>query len=96
MEQQHNKISIRGSQGDPSDELCSPVDPCNILTPYAADEIMLRHVRVNAIADDYDISELKRLANAKIQHIFEITTWPANCYMPGRSSDVMVTQNYAA
>jgi hypothetical protein len=37
-------------------------------------EILLGHVRVNAIADYYDIPQLKELANTKIQHIIE-TNW---------------------
>ena len=37
-------------------------------------EILVGHVRVNAIADYYDIPQLKELANTKIQHIIE-TNW---------------------
>ena len=40
-------------------------------------EILLRNIRVNAIADYYDILQLKQLANTKIQHVLE-TSWPAN------------------
>ena len=34
-------------------------------------EILLRNVCVNAIADYYDIPQLKQLANTKIQHILK-------------------------
>jgi hypothetical protein len=34
-------------------------------------EILLRNVRVNAIADYYDIPRLKQLANTKIQHVLK-------------------------
>jgi hypothetical protein len=40
-------------------------------------EILLRNVRVNAIADYYDIPQLKQLANTKIQHVLE-TSWSAD------------------
>jgi hypothetical protein len=40
------------------------------------DEIML-HVRVNAIADYYDIPQLRQLANTKIQHVLD-TAWSAD------------------
>jgi hypothetical protein len=39
--------------------------------------ITLRHVYVNAIADYYDIPQLKELANTKIQHILG-TSWSAD------------------
>ena len=37
-------------------------------------ETLLGHVRVNAVADYYDIPQLKELANTKIRHIIE-TNW---------------------
>ena len=37
-------------------------------------EILLGHIRVSVIADYYDIPQLKKLANTKIQHIIE-TNW---------------------
>jgi hypothetical protein len=40
-------------------------------------EILLRNVRVNAIADYYDIPQLKQLANTKIQHLLK-TSWSAD------------------
>jgi hypothetical protein len=40
-------------------------------------EILLRNVRANAIADYYDIPQLKQLANTKIQHVLD-TSWSAN------------------
>jgi hypothetical protein len=39
-------------------------------------QILLRHVRVNAIADYYDVQQLRTLANPKIQHILN-NTWTA-------------------
>jgi len=39
-------------------------------------EILLRNVRVNAIADYYDILRLKQLVNTKIQHVLK-TSWSA-------------------
>lgn len=44
--------------------------------PTTAD-ITLHHVRVNAIADYYNIPQLKELANTKIQHILG-TSWSAD------------------
>src|SRR2546423_15473800 len=44
------------------------------MTKARTAEILLGHVRVNAIADYYDIPQLKELANTKIQHIIE-TNW---------------------
>jgi len=37
-------------------------------------ETLLGHVRVNAVADYYDIPQLKELANTKIRHIIQ-TNW---------------------
>jgi hypothetical protein len=45
--------------------------------PAMTTEILLRNVRVNAIADYYDMPHLKQLANTKIQHILE-TSWSTN------------------
>jgi len=44
-----------------------------IIWPTTAD-ITLYHICVNAIADYYNIPQLKELANIKIQHILE-TSW---------------------
>jgi hypothetical protein len=43
------------------------------MTKARTAEILLGHVRVNTIADYYDIPQLKELANTKIQHIIEPT-----------------------
>ena len=42
-----------------------------MMTKARTAEILLGHVRVNAIADYYDIPQLKELASTKIQHIIE-------------------------
>ena len=44
------------------------------MTKAGTAEILLGHVRVNAVADYYDIPQLKELANTKIQRIIE-TNW---------------------
>src|SRR5947207_4863159 len=44
------------------------------MTKAGSAEILLGHVRVNAVADYYDISQLKELANTEIKHIIE-TNW---------------------
>ena len=44
------------------------------MTKASTAEVLLGHVRVNAVADYYDIPQLKELANTKIQHIIE-TNW---------------------
>jgi hypothetical protein len=49
----------------------------NWIFPASAEEILLRHVHVNAIADYYDIPPLKELANTKIKHLLE-TSWSAD------------------
>lgn len=48
-----------------------------MITPATTTDILLRHVRVNSIADYYDIPQLKELANTKIQHLLE-STWHAS------------------
>jgi hypothetical protein len=44
------------------------------MTKAGTAEILLGHVRVNAVADYYDIPQLKELTNTKIRHIIE-TNW---------------------
>jgi hypothetical protein len=46
-------------------------------------EILLQHIRVTAIADYYDVAELKEIATAKVKRVLE-TTWPV-----ARFSDVV-------
>jgi hypothetical protein len=53
------------------------VDLLCATTPAMTPETLLRNVRVNAIADYYDIPQLKQLANAKIQHLLK-TSWSAD------------------
>ena len=43
-------------------------------------EILLGHVGVNAVADYYDIPQLKELVNTKIQHIIE-PNWPPHRFL---------------
>jgi hypothetical protein len=64
-----DELSIADSQDDSGDTALSPN-----AVPRAAENILLRHVRVNAIADYYDIPALKELANSKIKHVID-TTW---------------------
>ena len=55
------------------------VDPLSATTPAMTTEILLRNVRVNAIAEYYDIPQLKQLANTKIHHILQ-TFWSASSF----------------
>ena len=50
-------------------------DPLLVITP--TNKILIRHVRVNAIADYYDIPQLKKLVNTKLQNVLE-TNWSAD------------------
>ena len=56
--------------------MLTQVDPLCATTPAMTTEILLRNVRVNAIADYYDILRLKQLVNTKIQHVLK-TSWSA-------------------
>jgi len=65
---------------DGEDSLLPTSTPFNPLPPTTlpmTTEILLRHIKVNAIADYYDIPQLKQLADTKIQNILE-TNWSAN------------------
>ncbi len=42
-------------------------------------DVLLCHVHVNAIADYYDVPQLVRLANSRIQHILQ-TNWVAHSF----------------
>jgi hypothetical protein len=53
------------------------VDPLSATMPATTTKILLYNVRVNAIADYYDIPQLKQPANTKIQHVLE-TSWSAD------------------
>jgi hypothetical protein len=63
------------------------VNPLCATTPATTTEILLCNVRVNAIADYYDIPQLKQLANTKIQHVLE-TSWSADGF-----SDIVKLHN---
>ncbi|KAH7317410.1 hypothetical protein BKA65DRAFT_466379 [Rhexocercosporidium sp. MPI-PUGE-AT-0058] len=65
----------RGSEDVDSSNLpaSTHVDSLCAITPAMTTEMVLHHVRVNAIADYYDIPLLKQLANTKIQRLLETT-----------------------
>jgi hypothetical protein len=57
--------------------LSKNIGPSRAATQAMTTAILLRHVQVNAIADYYNIPELKQLSNTKIKHCLE-TTWSAD------------------
>ncbi|KAF4632577.1 hypothetical protein G7Y89_g5550 [Cudoniella acicularis] len=74
FEPKNEEVGIVNQDNEGSSLLTST--PFNLLLPMTT-EILLRHIKVNAIADYYDIPQLKRLANTKIQNFLE-TNWSAN------------------
>ena len=48
-------------------------------TATVTTDLLLRHVRVNAIADYYDIPPLRQLATTRFQHVLE-TNWSADAF----------------
>lgn len=79
LEPENAEVGIVNQDGDESSSLptSTPPNPLLPTTLPTTTEILLHHVKVNAIADYYDMPPLKQLANAKIQNILE-TNWSAN------------------
>jgi hypothetical protein len=68
-----------GEEGSSDPDLSTRNDHLLVMTPTKTTDILLRHVRVNAIADYYDIPQLRELANSKIRDILK-TNWSADSF----------------